>query len=483
MQVRDPAQLLETLVAQPRETEWLEFKRNKFAPETVGKYISGLANSAMLHDEPHGYLVFGVDDTSRAIVGTDVRLKSAMIGNEPFEAWLAKQLRPSISFEFYSFDYRGKHVELICIQPAYHSPVRFGAEEFIRVESTLKPLRAYPERERSLWQMTSRFSFEKGVAAPHLSAAEVNKLFDVEALLVRVGAPPLSSRAQIERLSGMGLVIDNLQGGWDATNLLAIAAARNMAEFPALRMKTARVIHYAGTSKATARDDVPGVKGYGTAFLSLLKYIMDRIEHHEVMVHGSRRVNYAIPEIAVREVLANALIHQDFTIGGAGPTVEIFSDRLKITNPGRSLVEPVRLIDAPPRSRNEGLASLMRACNFYEGRGSGIDRAVEAIEKQAATPPLFQVVEDSFVATLFAAKGFTAMSKDERIRACYQHAALRFEAGLHLSNQSLRERFGLAPTQSSQVSVVIADTRDAELIKPLDEGQANRVAKYIPYWA
>ena len=482
MLVKDPRRLLETLIGHPRETEWLEFKQNQFSSETVGKYVSALANAAMLHDEPHAYLIFGVQDGTHEVVGTSVRLKGEAVGSEPFEVWLAKMLHPTINFEIVPFDYHGRHVEIVCIQPAYHSPVRFRSEAFVRVDSALKPLRMYSERERTLWNITSRFSFERGVAMAHLSVEQVFAEFEVAKFLARYGAAPMAQPAMIDRLVGMDLLNDNRQGGFDATNLLALCAAKDINRFPNLRSKTARVIHYTGTSNAVAKDDRSGRRGYGLSFTPLLRYIMDRVNHREEMVHGTRRTNYDIPEIAIREVLANALIHQDFTIGGAGPVVEIFSDRVKITNPGTSLVEPKRLIDAAPRSRNEGLASIMRGLKYYEGRGSGIDRAVAAIEKLASSPPLFQVVEDSFVATLYATKGFTAMSKEDRIRACYQHAALRFESGQTMSNQSLRDRFGLGPTQSSQVSVVISDAKDAGLIKPVDEAQANRVARYLPYW-
>ncbi len=189
---------------------------------------------------------------------------------------------------------------------------------------------------------------------------------------------------------------------------------------------------------------------------------MDRIDHKEEMQHGSRVKVYAIPAIAVRELVANALIHQDLTTQGSGPAIEIYSDRLKITNPGKPFVEPDRLIDAPARSRNEDLANLMRRLTFCEERGSGVDRALEAIEKAALTPPLFQVVGDSMVVTVFAAKSFAAMSKEDRMRACYQHASLRWEANMPMSNQSLRNRFGLSEKQYPQVSNVIRDTIDGK---------------------
>ena len=82
------------------------------------------------------------------------------------------------------------------------------------------------------------------------------------------------------------------------------------------------------------------------------------------------------PELAIRELVANALIHQDLSITGSGPMVEIFDDRIEITNPGVPLVETSRMLDSPPRSRNEGLASLMRRMGSCEERGSGVDKVV-----------------------------------------------------------------------------------------------------------
>ena len=81
-------------------------------------------------------------------------------------------------------------------------------------------------------------------------------------------------------------------------------------------------------------------------------------------------------ELAIRELVANALLHQDFAVTDTGPMVEIFEDRLGITNPGLPLVEVDRFLDSPPRSRNEGIATLMMRVNICEGRGRGIDKVV-----------------------------------------------------------------------------------------------------------
>lgn len=114
---------------------------------------------------------------------------------------------------------------------------------------------------------------------------------------------------------------------------------------------------------------------------------MTRMPHEEVMVNDVRHDKYPIPEIAARELIANALMHQDFTQPGA-PVIEVFKDKVQITNPGIPLIDTMRFIDAPSKSRNEKLSGMLRRIGLCEQRGSGIDRALEAIEREAL-PALF----------------------------------------------------------------------------------------------
>ena len=125
----------------------------------------------------------------------------------------------------------------------------------------------------------------------------------------------------------------------------------------------------------------------------------------------------------------------------------------------------------------------MKRFGYCEERGSGVDRAVDACEKAFLPPPMFQADESLTSVTTFAERPFAAMSKEDRIRACFQHAALRFEAGEYMSNSTLRARLGLSDKQYPQVSLMIRDATDAGKIRPLDEGQANRNARYVPFWA
>lgn len=196
-----------------------------------------------------------------------------------------------------------------------------------------------------------------------------------------------------------------------------------------------------------------------------------------------RQFSHTFPPIAIRELLANALIHQDFYVAGAGPMVEIFSNRIEISNPGTPIIDILRFIDHPPRSRNEKLATLMRRCCICEERGSGVDKVIKAIEDNHLPAPDFIAGDDFVKVILFAPTTLRGMEKADKIRACYQHCCLRFESGERMTNQSLRERFHIKEKNYPMISRIIADTIADGKIKLSDPTNKSRKhAKYIPFW-
>lgn len=74
--------MLGKLVSLPKETEWVEFKHNFHSEEEIGQRLSALSNSAALLNKPFGYLVFGVEDGSHAVIGTTFKAKQHKKGNE-----------------------------------------------------------------------------------------------------------------------------------------------------------------------------------------------------------------------------------------------------------------------------------------------------------------------------------------------------------------------------------------------------------------
>lgn len=482
-EVHDSQTLLASLCALPREKNYVEFKVNTFSPQSVGKYVSGLANAAMLERQKTAYLVWGVEDGTHAVVGTSVNLEAEKKGDEAFLLWLSKSIRPKINVTYHRFRVDEKTIGMLCIEPGFMQPVTFNGQSFIRIATSLTPLHEHPEKERALWQITSGYFFEKATIAPHVTAEQIFSRFDIGGMLNLLEVKDRTPKNMIENLENRGLITSNLQGGFEISALLAMACANDLDEFPLLENKGVRVIAYKDNDKQGATSDIEGRRGYLIRFQQLLGYIMGKIPSDEVMHMGVKRIEPKIPEVAIREFVANALIHQDFTLSGSRPTIEIYKDRVKITNPGVPLIDVDRFIDGGTMSRNPNFARLMRHAGLCEERGSGVDGAIKAIERLALPPPLFATSENQTSVTVYMPRRFSAMTPDERIRACYQHAQLCFEASTPMNNQSLRSRFDLSDKQISQVSVVIRDALDAGKIKPLHEEQGNRNARYVPVYA
>lgn len=172
-----------------KETEWIEFKVNNDEPQLVGEYISALANSAVLHNVQKAYLVYGIEDSTLKIVGTDFQPKIAKKGNEELENWLHRLLEPSIDFTIYEFECDGKSISVFEIDCATHRPVSFNGREYIRVGSYKKPLTDYPEKERKLWQKFSAFCFEDEIAKSHLTIQEVLSLLNCKSFFELLNLP------------------------------------------------------------------------------------------------------------------------------------------------------------------------------------------------------------------------------------------------------------------------------------------------------
>jgi predicted HTH transcriptional regulator len=259
--------------------------------------------------------------------------------------------------------------------------------------------------------------------------------------------------------------------------------ARQLSDFKHLKRKAMRVILYKGISRIETLKEIEGNKGYASGFEGLIGYITNILPSNEVIGQALRKNVPMFPELAIRELVANALIHQDFSITGTGPMIEIFEDRMEISNPGLPLVKPERFLNSPPKSRNEAMASFLRRVGICEERGSGIDKVVFQTEYYQLPAPIFEVTEQHTVSVLFAPKPFREMKKVDRVRACYLHACLKLVQRELMTNNSLRERFNLEVENSAMISRIIKQTMEANLIKLEDETVGTKSRRYLPCWA
>lgn len=476
--------LLNELRKLSNETEWVEFKYQNDTPDEIGQYLSALANSASLTGKVAGFMIWGIDDSSHDIAGTTFQPSLKKVGNEELENWLLRLLSPKINFHFHEFEIDDNRVVILEIGAAFRHPVQFKNIEYIRVGSYKKKLKDFPEKERDLWRVFDDTPFEKEIAADNVPSEDVLKYLDYPAFFDLLGIPlPEFRDGILSALASDDMIRESVGGKWNITNLGAILFAKQLSDFKNLKRKAVRVILYKGSSRVETLKEQVGTKGYAAGFEGLIEYVSNLLPGNEIIEQALRRDVPMFPEIAIRELIANAIIHQDFHATGTSPMIEIFDRRMEISNPGLPLVNTERFLDSPPKSRNEAVASFMRRVGICEERGSGIDKVVFQTELFQLPAPVFETTQEHTRAILFAHKELKEMDKEERVHAAYLHSCLRYVQRDFMTNSTLRERFGIESRNSAMASRIIKDALLAKRIRIYDETVGSRAKKYLPGWA
>ena len=474
-------ELLNELVKQPNESEWVEFKLNFHSAEEIGELLSALSNGACIQNQAFGYLVFGVEDKTHLIKGTNFKAKSHKKGNEDLEHWLATRLNPRVDFAVYEFDYdESRHISIYVIPAAKNQPIEFLHQAYVRINTITRKLNEFPDKQARIWKKDTT-PFEKEIAKDNLTASDITKYLSTEAYFDLMKLPyPSNQQGVIDKFMEEGLVTKNT--GYAITKLGALLFAKQLKDFESVERKSVRVIVYKGKNKVETQREQIGIKGYALGFEGLVDWINSQLPANEEIGKALRKETRMYPEIAIRELVANALIHQDLTEKGF-PMVEIFSDRIEISNSGTPLVIPERFIDAY-LSRNEKLADLMRRLGFCEEKGSGLDKVIFYNEIYQLPPINVIVAENRTRVTVYSYKTLNDLDKKEKIRACYQHACLKYVSNEKMTNQSLRERFKIEDHNYAIASRIIRDALEDKVIKEDDpESKSRKYASYIPIWA
>lgn len=466
---------LETLnrwLADAPENEHLEFKEAKQQYDTTKllRYCVALAN------EGGGHLVLGVSDKRpRQVVGTQ-----AFQNRGEITARILEALRMRVDVQ--ELEHPDGRVLVFAVPPRpAGTPLHHEGAYLMRAGEELVPMP--PDQLKRIFAEGGPDWFDRPARAG-ASAEEVVALLDTQSFFDLMQLPyPTSRDGVLERLSQERL-IERKSDGWNITNLAAILLAKRLDAFsPELARKAARVVIYEGANKLVTRYDEPQPQGYAVGFEKLVDFVHSSAPRNHFVEQALRDEVKMFPRQAIRELVANALVHQSFEATGQSVMVEMYADRLEVSNPGLPPIKVERFIDEF-RSRNERLAELLRRMRVCEEKGSGIDKVVHLAEVFQLPAPDFRTSETRTTAVLFAHQDFAEMSKPDRIRACYQHCALKYVSNERMSNQSLRERFRLPESKAATASQVIGATKEAGLIKT-DESDttSTRYARYLPFWA
>lgn len=473
--------LEQSLVPVPHETNEIDWKvRLSDNKERLVEHLIAFAN------HPNGgCLAFGVENSGvhvEPVSQDDVAIIINTLANLGRDA-----VEPPLVIDHAVVNYRDIPILLVFIPEQRNKPVhRRGKsieEAWIRSGGTTR--KASRQDVGALMLNSTAPRWEELRASGLMSIEDAIASLDVAAIANLLQRPlPQDSDELAQWLVAEGILTPDGRGYY-ITNFGVVAAALKLEQFPTLERKRIRVIRYRGTNKVNTIDELVGQRGYASGFEGLIRYLKRILPHSEVIQQSLRQEVSVYPEIALRELIANALIHQDFTVTGAGPMVEVFDDRIEFTNPGGLLPgkSPDRLIGTTPESRNDVLASAFRRYRICEERGTGFQKVVQSVELFGLPPIRFTPLENSFRVTLYAPRKFADMSQTERIEACYQHAVLQYLSSQTLTNSTLRERFKLHDKQRNQITNLISDAVAAGRIKRKDPAGGNKFAEYLPYWA
>ena len=457
----------------PSETQRLEFKEAKtqFDNKRLYRYCVALAN------EGGGHLVLGVSDKKpRKVVGTrafnnPVEMESKLFTALGFRVHIEEVGHPD-----------GRVLVFVVPSRPRGTAWHYEGAYLMRSGSQLVPMSE--DQLRGIFTEGQPCWLEE-TARENATGQEVVQLLDTQAYFKLLKLPyPTGQKGVLSRLLEERLISQNGKG-YDILNIGALLFANSLRSFPGVQRKAVRVIRYEDISKSDTRSDITWDKGYAMDFDGLILYVMSQLPQKEVIEIGRNVSIKLVDEIAIRELLANALIHQDMMQSGMWLMVEVYANRVEISNPGESLVPVERFIDRY-QSRNERLTDLMRRFNICEERSSGIDKVIQSVEFHQLPAPMFRSDLNRTTVTVFGPRDFADMSSRDRVRACYQHCVLQWVMGESMNNQSLRQRFGLSGngSSSSKVSQVIAASVKRKLIRVDPESTGTkRYIRYLPAWA
>ena len=457
-------QSLHPVKTELNELDWKSGLSEK--SERLAQHISAFANQT-----GGGTFAFGVNDDASLFTPSHEQAEDILkkIGN------IARNnLNISIRMEHTSVDMDGHGILLVHVPEQKDKPVY------------LRGMTIYDSYYRSAGQThkMSRPQVHAMLAAAEGLTFEDRTALDFAQFYKLVNKPvPSGIDHIVEGMEAYGICRKE-EGAWSVTNLGAVILARDLKDFPSLAFKNVVVRQYKGNNNLHLSSETFFHEGYALSLDKIVAHIMSLLEKTELIRTPFRENKYPYPEVSIRELVANALIHQNFDIQGMTLSIEIFGNRLTITNPGVPLIDTNRFIDMPPKSRNEKVAQSMFMFNLCEKRGSGMDRAVAGVEEMRLPAIRIEKGEYFTRASLFPIMKYTEMSKSDKVQACYQHTCLLYENGMELTNASLRMRLDMNKNNSAGASRIISDTVEAGLIKLSDKApESKKYSSYVPYYA
>lgn len=376
MQEEDLHSLLEELFQQNGEQTWLEFKSN-VAPqrasitlEGIGEYISALANGATISNQDFGYLILGIEDQTKNVIGTNFKPSVYKIGNQDFELWLRLFISPKINFEIFEFDYQQHHLVIFRIPAAKGEPVSFQKKYFIRINSQKTDLLNYPAYVRQIYNSLDDWS------AKTIDSASIEDL-DETALSV--------ARTKFKEKNTREVFYSEIDS-WDTSVFLdkaKITIHGKITNTAILLLGKPEAVHLISPSIAEITwkldSEEKAYEHFGTPLLLNTTKVLQKIRNYQYKFFPNNELlSVTVNKYETRVVLEamhNAIAHQDYALN-ARIIVTEKTDKLIFSNIGGFFSgTPEEYFygeKTPDRYRNPWLVKAMVNLGMIDTMGYGI---------------------------------------------------------------------------------------------------------------
>ncbi len=351
----------------------VEFKLNKGSinNEAIGEYISALSKGATISNKPFGYLVWGVQDVTQNIVGTNLEFCKAKQGNQDLELWLRNFLHPKVNFQIFEFKYAGDlPIIMLRIPAAKSEPTHFQKKAFIRIGSHKTDLRNHPELVRIIYNAQEDWS------AKIIENASINDL-DVDAIKL--------AKVKFKEKSTKAIFYDEIDN-WDNSTFLDKAKINingKITNTAIILLGKEEASHYLlpAVAEITWKLEMEekAYEHFGTPLLLNTTKVLQNIRNvkykffpdNELLATTVNKYDTR----TILEALHNCIAHQDYSFHSRIIVTEKI-DKLIFSNAGSfyegSPAEYAGGEKTPERYRNQWLANAMVNLGMIDRLGYGI---------------------------------------------------------------------------------------------------------------
>lgn len=347
------------------ETLTVEFKGGSINDSDLIEAVACLTNGS------GGVLLVGVDDEGN-VVGAEPRHGSETYPNR-LQSLIANKTEPAVLATVEVVDFDDAQILVVTV-PAASSVVATSDGKYIRraIDVHGKP-QCLPMRPHEVLARAGSLGAQDysrvvipGLTVNDLAVAETERFRE----LARTGGDEvLASLSDEDLLKALNLLTPDNQLCVGALLLFGTAAgiAHHLPTFE---------VGFQELEDLEVRTSTLGPAPLLRAMVEVTGQVQARNPEEEVEIGLLRVPLPRFADTAIRELVANALVHRDYTL--PGPTiVEITRDALVVSNPG-GLPEGVttrNLLITPPRARNPALADAFKRAGVVERTGRGINRA------------------------------------------------------------------------------------------------------------